>query len=239
MNTALVFVANIPFYVYYNSHPDFNASPRYRTLAVCDKGDAIALRCFDSLGQEIAPYPEYVLALLTYMLEVKGRYKRCWKINTQQGVHAYDFYVDSAHNYGICADLCKQILTFEVKMPDYTLLRVADYKGYDTVRLVYVKNLDCFDAGVLRQLRLLGTLGNSDRALAFSYMRSLRFVCEPICDLTAEIMISIALFLNAERRCNLEMPLRFDSSWVRFTKDLPTYFARCEIGDLNNGNDKK
>ena len=79
MDFTVVFVANIPFYVYYN-RPVMPISPRYRALLVTEREGQIHLTCLDALGREVMPYPEYVLALFTFMFEVKGRYKRCMNI---------------------------------------------------------------------------------------------------------------------------------------------------------------
>ena len=67
MDTSVVFVGNIPFYVYYNCREAASAYPSYRSLTVNENSDGIGLVCFDALGYEVMPYPEYVLALFTYM----------------------------------------------------------------------------------------------------------------------------------------------------------------------------
>ena len=195
----------------------------------------LRLTCLDALGKIVMPYPEYVLALFTYLFEVKGRYKRCMDITCDDGVHRYGFYVDGAHNYGVSLDECKEMITFKVKMPDYTELAVTDYCGYDTIRLLYVDNLDCFSADVLGQLRFISSLSNCECALAYSYMGALRLVSEPMRDLFAETLAAISHHLLTFRVRDLSQSIFYNGLSVRRLGDRSVYFAPAMADTLERG----
>ena len=238
MDTALVFVANIPFYVYYNCPVTPSVSPRYRSLVISEDALGISLSCFDGTGREVMPYPEYVLALFTYFFEVRGRYKKRLRLHAIDGTHTYDFFVDSAHNYGVNVELCKQILTYNINLPDCSDLCVTDFQGYDLIRLLYVKSLDCFLPTVLKQLRFLSSSANCARAVAYSYMGALRLVCEPDCDLSSEMLVAIALSLHSMGIRDFTGTLLLYPTRVELSEKGATYFTSCRFGNYLDSSKK-
>lgn len=238
MDTSLVFVANIPFYVYYNCSALPSLSPRYRSLAINEDTHGISLNCFDGAGREVMPYPEYVLALFTYLFEVRGRYKKRLKIHTLDGTHTYDFFVDSAHNYGVNVELCKEILTYNINLQDYSDIYVTDFQGYDLIRLMYVNNLDCFSPTVLKELRFLTSGTNCARAVSYSYMGALRLICEPECDLSAEMLVSIALSLRSMRIRGFTGTLLHYPTRVELSEQGAIYFTSCTHGNYLDSTQK-
>lgn len=231
MDTSVVFVTNIPLYVYYNCPRISSVSPSYRSLIINENSEGISLICYDAEGVAVMPYPEYVLALFTFLFEVLGRYKRHLKIQCADGTHNYSFYVDSAHNYGVKVDICKQILTYNLNLPDCDGLSVTDYQGYDLIRLLYVKNLDCFSPTVLKGLRFLSTSANCTMAVAYSYMRALRLLCEPSSDLLAEALIAIVLSISKMKIKDFDGTLCYYPARVLLDEGAPVYFTSCTVGN--------
>ncbi len=224
MDCAVVFVANIPFYVYYNYSSLPNTAPRYRTLVVRDNGEVMTLTCQDAQGAEVMPYPEYILALFTYLFEVRGRYKKHMNIQCIDGVHFYAFYVDASHKYGVNVDFSKEILTYRTKTSDFTEFDVADYFGYDAIRLLNVNNLDCFSPTVLAHLRFLRSGKNCQRAVAFSHMGALRLLSDPESDLLAETLVAALLYLTKYSK-NPPSSITLYPSEVRLFEGIPIYYA--------------
>ena len=145
------------------------------------------------------------------------------------GVHRYSFYVLGAHEYGVSLEKCKQILTFNIKMPDYTELTVTDYHGYDLNRILCVDNLDCFSSDVLKALRFISSSENCERATAYSYMGAVRLVSEPVVDLSAEMLGAVfSHALTLPRRETLR-EVSYNGSSVREVDGGPAYFATVAI----------
>ena len=115
-------------------------------------------------------------------------------------------------------------------MPDLVELKVADFQGYDRIRLLCVQRFDCFSEGVLKQLRFLKDTANCERVVGFSYMDALRLISIPRCDLLAETLISIWQILGVKRRLRPIMSLEYPPFYIREIDGEVICFASAIAG---------